>query len=144
MKLRVEGAVAAPREFTFADLAALPQAEVATRIPGRDGTAVPLRALLEAAGASPEARYATIASDNGDFALSLPLADIADNALVAYRLGDGPLPDAKGGPARFYVIDFGACGTGEVDACANVKRLGLIRLTAAREHDVGHHHFPKT
>ena len=45
------------------------------------------------------------------------------------------------GPLRFYVVDAKACGADSgVDACANVKRLGRIRLTLSRASDVGHDH----
>jgi hypothetical protein len=58
--LRLTGAVAQPRELTFADLAAIdPQyqiADVSSLAGGRQGTAVTLEGLLRLAGASPEAK----------------------------------------------------------------------------------------
>jgi len=141
--IRVEGEVAKPTTFDFAALAALPQqvADVGSMVPGKQGGAVRLRALLEAAGAKPSAQFATLEGDGGKFAVSVPLAAVADNAVVAYRLGDAALPDKQGGPARFYILDVKSCGDASgVDACANVKRLSRIKLTREREPDVGHWH----
>ena len=143
MSLRIEGEVAAPKELSFDDLAKLSQqvADVGALLPGKEGGAVRLAAVLAAAGAKPTARFATLVADDGKFAVSVPLDAVRDNAVIAYRLGDAPLPEKKGGPVRFYVLDVTTCGTGSgVDACANVKRLGRIRLTAEREPDVGHEH----
>lgn len=143
MRLVVEGEVAAPRTFTFEALAALPRQvpDVGALIAGKQGGAVWLDAVLAAAGAKPVARFAMLIADDGKFGVSVPLDAVRTNAIVAYRLGDAALPDKQGGPIRFYVVDAKACGADSgVDACANVKRLGRIRLTAAREPDIGHEH----
>ena len=138
MSLILEGEVAARREFSDADLAALPgQENVAEKIPGKDGRGVRLRSILDAAKTSSRAKWATLASTDG-FAICVPLDAIAGNALVAYGI-----PESKGGPMRFYVIDVAACGTAEVDACANVKKLARITLTSERVPDVGHDHTKK-
>ncbi len=140
MALRIEGEVLTPLSLSFEALRALPRVDVESVLPGKAGVGVPLSALLEKAGVKPAARWVTLSSDDGRFAVSVPLADVQANALVAYALDEQPLPEAKGGPLRFYVIDAAACRSGQVDACANVKRLGLVRLTAEREPDVGHAH----
>jgi len=143
MALTIEGEVDKPRTLTFDELAALPRqvTDVSALIAGKQGGAVWLDAVLAAAGARAGARFATLVADDGAFAVSVPLDAVRTNAIVAYRLGDLPLPDKQGGPIRFYVVDAKACGADSgVDACANVKRLGRIRLTAAREADVGHEH----
>jgi hypothetical protein len=62
-----------------------------------------------------------------------------EEGVVAYRLGGGDLPAKLGGPVRFFVVGAVACDTGEVDACANVKRLVEIRLTSTREPDTHRH-----
>ncbi len=145
MALLVEGEVETPCTLSFAELAALPRqvADVGVLIPGKPGGAVWLDAVLAAAGAKPGARFATLVADDGAFAVSVPLDAVRTNAIVVYRLSDAPLPDKQGGPIRFYVVDAKACGADSgVDACANVKRLGRIRLTAARETDIGHDHAP--
>lgn len=143
MTLLVDGEVETPRTLTFEALAALPRQvpDVGTLIAGKQGGAVWLDAVLAAAGAKASARFATLVADDGKFAVSVPLDALRTNAIVAYRLGDASLPEKQGGPIRFYVVDAKACGADSgVDACANVKRLGRIRLTAAREPDVGHDH----
>lgn len=141
--LVVEGEVERTLSLDFAGLAALPRqvGELASVVPGKPGGAVWLEAVLAAAGAKPSAKFATLVADGGSFAVSVPLDAVRTNAVVAYRQGDAPLPERQGGPVRFYVVDAKACGDDSgVDACANVKRLGIIRLTAAREPDVGHEH----
>lgn len=141
--LHVEGEVETPRALTFDELAALPRQvpDVGTLVPGKRGGAVWLDAVLAAVGTKPEARFATLVADDGAFAVSVPLDAVRTNAIVAYRLGGARLPGDQGGPIRFYVVDAKACGADSgVDACANVKRLGRIRLTVARAPDVGHEH----
>jgi hypothetical protein len=129
--LRVEGEVDTPREFHFTDLAALPDQipDIGILMPGREGGGVWLRALLEATGARPQASHITLQATDGNFSASVPLAAVRDRALVAYRLGEAPLPPAQGGPLRFFITDIEECAIGEVDACANVKFLGTIELT---------------
>ena len=129
--LRVEGEVDTPRAFGFTDLAALPGQvpDIGRLIPGREGGGVWLHALLEATKARSQASHITLHATDGDFSASVPLAAIRDRGIVAYRVGDAPLPAAQGGPIRFFITDVEACATGEVDACANVKFLGTIELT---------------
>ena len=141
--LIVEGEVERPLSLDFAALAALPRqvADLGALVPGKQGGAVWLDAVLAAAGTKGAAKFATLVADGGSFAVSVPLDAVRTNAVVAYRLGDAALPEKQGGPVRFYVVDAKACGDDSgVDACANVKRLGRIRLTATREPDVGHEH----
>lgn len=140
MTLRIEGEVERPLTLAFEALEALPAVNVADVLPGKAGAGVRLAVLLERSGVRPGARWLTVQSGDGRFAVSVPLDDVRDNALVAFALDGRPLPEAKGGPLRFYVVDAGACRSGQVDACANVKGLGVLRLTAAREPDVGHAH----
>ena len=65
--LRVEGEVNTPRDFGFADLAALPNQvpDVGRLIPGREGSAVRLGALLEATGPRPGVTHMTLPSRHG-------------------------------------------------------------------------------
>jgi len=74
------------------------------------------------------ARYLTLRSGDGKFSASIPL-DAAREAIVAYRLGDEPLPSKKGGPFRFFIPNVEECAIGGVDACANVKFLARIELS---------------
>ena len=130
--LRVDGAVREPREFGFDDLSALPGqvSDVAALIAGREGGAVRLQALLDAVGVQSAATHVTLTSTDGKFSASVPLAAVHD-AVVAYRLGDAPLPREKGGPLRFFIPNVEQCAIGGVDACANVKFLGRIHLMTA-------------
>ena len=135
-QLRVEGEVQLPRNFDFDDLAGLPRQvlDVGTLIPGREGSGVCLESILSTVGIKEEARYITVVSMDGKFSASVPLAAVRD-AVVAYRLGNEPLPAKKGGPIRFFIPNVEECAIGEVDACANVKFVGLIRLSHDPEED---------
>ena len=104
-------------------------------VAGREGGAVWLHALV---APSPRARFATLASADGKFAISVPLSPLLERALLVYRLGDAPLPPSKGGPVRVLLTGDVPCSGEQLDACATVKGLGLVRLTAEREPDVGH------
>jgi len=127
--LRIEGPGLEARDLGFDDLAALPdQVEnVGSLAPGRQGGAVPLRAVLDAVGVGPGAREVTLESADGKFSQRAPL-DGLRSALLVYRLGDGPLPADRGGPIRFLVPNLEECGIPGVDRCTNVKALGRIRL----------------
>jgi DMSO/TMAO reductase YedYZ molybdopterin-dependent catalytic subunit len=126
--LRVDGNVATPRSLGFDELAGLPDqvADVGALVPGRRGGGVRLAAILDAVGRVPDARFAQLRSTDG-FSAWVPLDAVAQ-ALVVYRLGDGPLPEADGGPLRFLIPDVEKCGVAGLDTCANVKRLGTVTL----------------
>ncbi len=136
-EIRVTGLVERPMELGYEGLAALPGqiADVSALAPGRAGGAVQLSAVLDAAGARADAAFITLEAE-GDFAASVPLAAVAERALILYALGEGPLPEAQGGPVRFLIPDPAACGVAEVDQCANVKWLRSIELSAERGRDV--------
>ena len=147
--LRIEGAVSAPVSLDYADLCALPEQvkDIGTLVPGRGGGGVWLRSALDAAGASASAAFVTLGAADGRFALSLPLSAVRDRGVLVYQLNDAPLPASQGGPVRIYIVDAAVCGgvTADegaevIDACANVKQLGLARVTVDREPDVGHDH----
>jgi len=38
------------------------------------------------------------------------------------------LPATLGGPLRFLIPDASACGLPGIDACANVKDVGVLRV----------------
>lgn len=134
--LRLEGEVEQPLEVGFDDLSALPGqiSDLTVLVPGREGGAVRLAALLEKARPKSAATHATLTSSDGGFSASVPLGALAD-AVVAYREGDGPLPEGRGGPFRFFIPDGGECASAEVDRCANVKFLVSVRLTIGRGDD---------
>jgi len=115
----------AERSLARSDLAAVPGSaqvsDVASLVPGRAGKAVRLSALIEMAGGRARAQFLHISSSDPSFAVSIPLAE-AENALVVYALGDGPLPESKGGPFRLLV-------PGHADECVHVKQLARIELS---------------
>ena len=136
-EIAVTGMVERPLALGFDALAALPGqvADVSALAPGREGAAVTLASVLDAAGTREGAAFITLEAE-GDFAASVPLAAVADQALVLYALGGAPLPGDKGGPVRFLIPDPAACGTEDVDTCVNVKYLRSIELSAERGRDI--------
>ena len=140
--LIVEGELERPRSIDPSELRRLPAQidDVSALVPGRDGSAVWLRDVLAQCGLKPSARFATLASGDGKFAISVPLPPLLERAMLVYRKGDAPLPVAKGGPVRLLLAGKVECEAPDIDACAMVKSLGRIRVTAGKEPDVGHVH----
>ena len=148
--LRLTGLVQQHKEYDYGALAALPDQidDVSQMAPGRQGRAVRLTTLLEAAQPSSESQYITLEAEGG-YSASVPLDAVRDQAIILYRIGDGPLPHEQGGPLRFLIPDAAACKTAEVDSCANVKHLLAIVLSIGpgkdtrprtmREHAKLHH-----
>ena len=137
MTLSVTGLVSQPLDFEHERLASMPGQipDVGALAPGRKGAAAPFRAVLEAVSPQADAAFITLEADGG-FSASVPLAAVADQALLLYALDGKPLPEDQGGPVRFLIPDPAACGTDEVDQCANVKWLNAIRFSAERGRDV--------
>jgi DMSO/TMAO reductase YedYZ molybdopterin-dependent catalytic subunit len=137
--LRIDGEVEQPASLAFADLAAIPQAfqvlDVSRIDAKRQGDAVTFEGLLARVRPKPSARYLTLHSSTDDFHASIPLEAVRGRAIVIYRLDGQPLPASAGGPVRFFIPDFAACHTSEVDECANVKFVDRIELTADRGFD---------
>jgi len=137
--LRVDGLVASPRSFSFDDLQAFSETEHVrdfTRFhPKRPGDGVTLRALLNRVAPASEATYLTLHATRDDFAASIPLEDLVDEAVVVYQLDGTPYPDSKGGPFRFLLKNPAMCHTDALDDCANVKFLDRIELTAGGGRD---------
>jgi len=136
MTLTIAGEVNKPKSFAYAELQKLPGqvADVGREVEGREGRGVRLRALVEAAGRKPGAKFATLHSTDGKFSASVPLDDVLD-ALIVYQLDGKPLPEALGGPIRFLIPDAAPCHSGGADVCANVKFLGRIEVTRAKVED---------
>jgi len=82
--LRIEGLVAVPRHFSFDELAAVPEQihDIGTVVRGRVGIAVPVAALLAAAGVRAGATRLAITSRDGGFDAAVPLAAAAVALLV--------------------------------------------------------------
>lgn len=137
--LQITGEAANARSLTFADLAAIPAeyqiADVSRLVPGRKGDAVRLAGILELVQPKSGAKWLGLHSSSDDFHASIPLDAVADKALVIYRLDGQPLPEKAGGPVRFFIPDFAACHTHEIDECANVKFVDRIELTAEKGFD---------
>ncbi len=128
--LRIEQQGQPARELDFQQLAELDGQidDVATLIPGRVGGAVTLQAILDRLQPDRDLDYLTVESTDGGFAASVPLEALR-HAVIAYRVGDEPLPKDKGGPLRFLIPDDDGCATGGADSCANVKFVGTLRLS---------------
>ena len=137
--LTVSGDVQHPRSLTFDDLSAIAAehqiADVSRLIPGRKGDAVKLSGILELVQPRSTARYLGLHASADNFHASIPLAAVVDRALVIYRLEGQPLPAKTGGPVRFFIPDFAACHTGEIDECANVKFVDSLELTVEKGFD---------
>ena len=135
--VRVDGEVERVQTFGFVDLAALPDqvAQVGTLIPGRNGSAVRLRTLLEVAGVREHATHITFSASADHFSASVPLAAVIDRAVLVYRQGLDPLSSRQGGPVRLFITDVESCDDDSVNACTNVKHLDHIHITIASEAD---------
>lgn len=137
--LRIDGEVERPLALSFDDLSKIdPSRQVidVSRLDARrSGDAVRLAAVLQMAGVKPTARYLTLHASADDFHASIPLGAVRDRAVLIYRLDGQPLPAKSGGPVRFFIPDFAACHTAEIDECANVKFVDRIELSAERGHD---------
>ncbi|MFO1010636.1 MAG: molybdopterin-dependent oxidoreductase [Planctomycetota bacterium] len=130
-RLELTGLCSNPLALRREDLARLPADaqvdDVARLVPGRAGRAVRLAALRALAGERPGARFLDVASQDSNFAVSVPIAEVA-NALVVYELDGAPLPPAKGGPFRLLV-------PGHADECVHVKQVARLALSAAHGRD---------
>jgi DMSO/TMAO reductase YedYZ molybdopterin-dependent catalytic subunit len=137
--LTIESAGSVPRQLTAADLAEIDARhqvpDVSVLDPKRTGQAVRLAGLLEHVGAKADAQWLTLHASTDDFHASIPLEAVRDRAVLIYRQNGEPLPTKAGGPFRFFIPDFAACHTHEVDECANVKFVDRMELTAQRGAD---------
>lgn len=136
--IRIEGAVHQPKAFTRDELDTLPAdgrvSDVSTIAPNRQGEAVRLKCLLNESEPDDTATHVTLHSIDG-FSASIPLADIRESGLIIFQLDGETVPDSAGGPFRFLIPNAAECRTAELDACANVKHLARIELTAGQGAD---------
>jgi hypothetical protein len=107
-RLGVEGAVARPSLFDLPALRRLGDTELRAVLDCTSGWAldttwrgVPLASVLDAAGITPRGRRVDITSVTG-WATSIDLAD-AREALLAWSVGDRPLPVSNGAPIRLVL-----------------------------------------
>ena len=136
--IKIEGAVRKRRSFTCDELGTLPgdgqMADVSTVAPNRQGEAVRLECLLSESEPDDTATHVTLHSVDG-FSASIPLADIRESGLIIFQLDGQTVPDSAGGPFRFLIPNAAECRTADLDACANVKHLARIELTAGKGAD---------
>lgn len=97
--------------------------DVSTLVPGREGQAVPLAAVLALLAPPAGARFIMAASD-GLTTDAVPV-DAVGAALLVHSLRGEALPPSQGGPFRILIPP----GEGQ-SACANVKKLARIVVTA--------------
>jgi len=137
--LTISGEVEQPRSLSFDDLAAIDAeyqiVDVSRIVPERKGDAVKLSGLLKLVQPKSTAQYLSLHSSADNFHASIPLSAVCERALVIYRLEGQPLPTKVGGPVRFFIPDFAACHTAEIDECANVKFVDRIEFTAEKGFD---------
>ena len=138
--LKISGLLEREMSLTFDDLSGVDAeqqiADMSQIDPKRRGGAVRLSGLLAVVGVKAEAAYLGLHASKDDFHASVPLDAVRERGLVIYRDAQGgPLDVSAGGPVRFYIPDFAACHTTEVDECANVKFIDWIELTAAKGFD---------
>lgn len=109
-RLRIEGKVANPRSFSLEDLKALPRRKQITKHTCEEGwsaiaewTGVPLRAVLEAAGILPSARFVNFFAYD-DTAEGIDMIDaLHPQTILAYGMNGDDLPLAHGAPLRLRV-----------------------------------------
>ena len=146
--LTINGEVERPRQLSRPDLAAIDAAyqvpDVSRLDPTRKGRAVRLAGLLALVGAKPSAKYLTLHATADDFHASVPLEAVRERGILIYEIDGQSVPVSAGGPVRFYIPDYAACHSAEVDECANVKFVDRLELSARlgrdnRPHDEKEH-----
>src|SRR5919106_108212 len=90
---------------------------------------------LSLADPTPSATYLTLHASADDFHASVPLDTVRQRGLLIYEVDGQPVPLSAGGPFRFYIPDFAACHSAEVDECANVKFVDRIELSSDKGFD---------
>ena len=109
-RLRVEGRVARPSSFSLAELKRMPARTQITKHTCEEGwsaiaewTGVPLRAVLEAAGILPSARFVNYYAYD-DIAEGIDMLDATHpQTILAYGMNGRDLPLAHGAPLRMRV-----------------------------------------
>jgi DMSO/TMAO reductase YedYZ molybdopterin-dependent catalytic subunit len=109
-RLKIEGRVARPSSFSLAELKALPSRRQITKHTCEEGwsaiaewTGVPLRAVLEASGILPSARFVNFFAYD-DTAEGLDMLDaLHPQTILAYGMNGKDLPLGHGAPLRLRV-----------------------------------------
>ncbi|MFN2169353.1 MAG: molybdopterin-dependent oxidoreductase [Anaerolineae bacterium] len=107
-RLRIDGAVAEKRSFSYEDLLALPPTSAEAVLDCTGGwytrqiwEGVSLAGLLEAAGIAPEAASVTLEAITG-YTRRFPLVELPD-MLLALRVAGAPLSHGHGAPLRLVI-----------------------------------------
>lgn len=137
--LTVDGEVATPVALSRSDLSAFPNEaridDVSQVEERRQGKAIRLNALLDRVQPSESATHVTLHASADDFAASIPLEAARDVGVLIYEINGASLDTESGGPFRFLIPNAAECKTAEMDACASVKFLDRIELTAGKGKD---------
>jgi DMSO/TMAO reductase YedYZ molybdopterin-dependent catalytic subunit len=111
-RLRVDGEVQRPREFTYADLAAMPQTRLTKdvqcvtgwRVPDVEWRGVLLSDILNEVRPKSSATALEFGSADGIYTESLTLEQaMRPDMLVATHMQGAPIVNDHGGPVRLYV-----------------------------------------
>lgn len=110
-KLKVDGLVARPAEYTYDQLTSLPQGNWArsfhcvTRWSIKDvqWEGITIKSLLEPSGVNPEASWVMFHCADG-YSAPVPLEDaMKDDSILAFKLNGRPLSAEQGFPARPFI-----------------------------------------
>lgn len=110
-RLKVDGLVSAPVEFTYSQLISMPQAvstkpaQCVTKWSIRDAVweGVPLKSVISSALPKEEAKWVMFHCEEG-YTTPVPLSDaLGDDALLAFKLNGKPLSAEQGFPARPFI-----------------------------------------
>jgi DMSO/TMAO reductase YedYZ molybdopterin-dependent catalytic subunit len=110
-RVAIDGMVARPASLSVSDLRSLPVSSQITEVVCEEGWSyiaewigTPLREVLNAASALPQARYVVYFSIDPDWWESIDMADaLHPQTLLTYAMNDGDLPIGFGGPLRLRV-----------------------------------------
>ena len=110
-RLALDGMVAQPASLSLADLKSFPVSRQITEVVCEEGWSyiaewigTPLRAVLNASGLLPQARYLVYFSIDRNWWESIDMADaLHPQTLLTWAMNDGDLPVPFGGPLRLRV-----------------------------------------
>ena len=123
--LKIEGCIAKPLFFTYADIDGIPDRidDIGRLLPGRNGSAIFVRRLLANVTIDATVSEVVFHSADDEFFARIPLERTLANGILVYRMDGHPLPERLGGPVRLFVPETD-------DRCANVKNVVRIELVA--------------
>jgi len=110
-KLRVDGLVQNPIEYTYEQLTSMPQTRYTKSfhcvtqwsIKDVDWEGLPIKSLVEPAKVSPEAEWVMFHTVEG-YSSAVPIEDgLKEDALMAFKLNGKPLSPEQGFPARPFM-----------------------------------------